>query len=39
VYYSGAAIVTKFDVTANFDGLVEASTAFEGNGVLSTLTA
>jgi len=39
IYYSGSAIVTKFDVTANFDGLVEASTAFEGNGTLSTVTA
>lgn len=37
-YYSGSAIVTKFDVTANFDGLVEASTAFEGNGTLTTTT-
>ena len=39
VYYSGSAIVTKFDVSASFDGLVEGSIAFEGNGVLSTLTA
>ena len=38
VYYSGSAIVTKFDVSASFDGLVEGSIAFEGNGVLSTLT-
>lgn len=37
-YYSGAAIVTKFDVTANFDGLVEASAAFEGNGTLTSTT-
>ncbi len=39
VYYSGAAIVTKFDVNAAFDGIVEGSIAFEGNGALSTLTA
>ena len=38
VYYSGAAIVTKFDVSASFDGIVEGSIAFEGNGPLSTLT-
>ncbi len=39
VYYSGAAIVTKFDISASFDGIVEGSIAFEGNGALSTLTA
>jgi len=39
VYYSGAAIVTKFDISASFDGIVEGSIAFEGNGTLSTLTA
>jgi len=39
VYYSGAAIVTKFDISGSFDGIVEGSTAFEGNGTLSTLTA
>jgi predicted secreted protein len=38
VYYSGAAIVTKFDVTASFDGIVEGSISFEGNGALTTLT-
>jgi predicted secreted protein len=38
VYYSGAAIVTKFDISASFDGIVEGSIAFEGNGALSTLT-
>ena len=37
-YYSGSAIVTQFNPTASYDGLVEASIAFEGNGVLSTLT-
>ena len=39
IYYSGAAIVTKFDISASFDGIVEGSIAFEGNGALSTLTA
>jgi predicted secreted protein len=38
-YYSSAAIVTKFDISASFDGLVEGSIAFEGNGSLSVLTA
>ena len=37
-YYTGSAIVTQFNPTASYDGLVEASIAFEGNGVLSTLT-
>jgi predicted secreted protein len=37
-YYTGAAIVTQFNVSAAFDGLIEGSIAFEGNGVLSTLT-
>ena len=37
-YYSGSAIVTQFNPTASYDGLVEASIVFEGNGVLSTLT-
>jgi len=37
-YYSGSAIVTKFDISASFDGIVEGSIAFEGNGALSTLT-
>ena len=39
VYYSGAAIVTQFNVSASFDGIIEGSIAFEGNGALSTLTA
>ena len=39
VYYSGAAIVTQFIVSAAFDGIIEGSIAFEGNGALSTLTA
>jgi predicted secreted protein len=38
IYYSGSAIVTKFDISASFDGIVEGSIAFEGNGALSTLT-
>jgi predicted secreted protein len=35
VYYTGAAIVTKFDISASFDGLVEGAISFEGNGVLT----
>jgi predicted secreted protein len=38
-YYSGQAIVTQFNVSASFDGIIEGSIAFEGNGTLSTLTA
>jgi predicted secreted protein len=39
IYYQGAAIVTQFNVSASFDGIVEGSIAFDGNGPLSTLTA
>jgi predicted secreted protein len=39
VYYSGAAIVTQFNVSASFDGIIEGQIQFEGNGVLSVLTA
>lgn len=39
VYYSGAAIVTQFNVSASFDGVIEGQISFEGNGQLSTLTA
>ena len=35
VYYTGGAIVTKFDISASFDGLVEGAISFEGNGVLT----
>ena len=38
VYYTGAGIVTKFDISAAFDGMVEGSISIEGNGTLSTLT-
>ena len=37
-YYSGGGIVTKFDISAAFDGMVEGSISIEGNGTLSTLT-
>lgn len=37
-YYSGGGIVTKFDVNAAFDGMVDGSIAIEGNGTLSVLT-
>ena len=39
VYYSGAAIVTQFNVSASFDGIIEGQISFEGNGQLSVLTA
>jgi predicted secreted protein len=38
VYYSGAAIVTGFDVTARHDSMVEANFTAQGTGPLSTLT-
>jgi predicted secreted protein len=38
IYYSGSGIVTKFDISAAFDGMVEGSISIEGNGALSTLT-
>jgi hypothetical protein len=38
-YYSGGGIVTKFDISAAFDGMVEAAISIEGNGALSTVTA
>ena len=37
-YYSGGGIVTKYDVSAAFDGIVEGSISIEGNGTLSVLT-
>jgi predicted secreted protein len=37
-YYQGAGIVTKFDVSGSFDGMVEGSISIEGNGTLSSLT-
>jgi predicted secreted protein len=37
-YYSGGGIVTKYDVSAAFDGMVEGSISIEGNGTLSVLT-
>lgn len=39
VYYSGAAIVTQFNVSASFDGIIEGQISFEGTGALTTLTA
>ena len=35
VYYTGSAIVTKFDLSASFDGIVEGAISFDGNGVLT----
>jgi predicted secreted protein len=37
-YYSGSGIVTKFDISASFDGMVEGSISIEGNGTLASLT-
>ena len=37
-YYSGGGIVTKFDVSAAFDGMVQSSMNIDGNGTLSVLT-
>ena len=37
-YYTGGGIVTKFDISAAFDGMVEGSISIEGNGALSTVT-
>lgn len=37
-YYSGGGIVTKFDVSAAFDGMVDGAIQIEGNGTLSVLT-
>jgi hypothetical protein len=37
-YYSGGGIVTKFDISAAFDGMVEGSISIEGNGTLSSVT-
>jgi hypothetical protein len=38
VYYSGSGIVSKFDLSASFDGMVESAISIEGNGVLNSLT-
>lgn len=38
VYYSGSGIVSKFDISASFDGMVEGSISIEGNGTLASLT-
>lgn len=37
-YYTGGGIVTKFDVTAAFDGMVDGSISIEGNGALTVAT-
>jgi predicted secreted protein len=37
-YYSGGGIVTKFDISAAFDGMVESAISIEGNGALITVT-
>jgi predicted secreted protein len=37
-YYQGAGIVTKFDISGTFDGMVESSVAVESAGPLTVLT-
>lgn len=39
VYYSGACIVTQFNISAAFDGIIEGQISFDGTGALTTLTA
>ncbi len=38
-YYTGSAIITGLTINSSFDGLVEASFTFQGNGALSFSTA
>lgn len=38
IYYGGLGVVTKYDISGTFDGMVEGSITVEGNGVLPTLT-
>jgi hypothetical protein len=38
-YYTGQGIVTKFDISAAFDGMVEGSITVEGASALQSLTA
>ena len=38
-FYEGTAIVTAYNVSASFDGLVEAEMTFTGTGALSLSTA
>lgn len=38
-FYEGDAIVTGYNVSASFDGMVEAETTFTGTGALSLSTA
>lgn len=38
IYYSGAAIVTSFDVTARHDSMIEGSFQATGTGTISRLT-
>lgn len=37
-YYTGSIIVTEKNITASFDGMVEASISFQGTGALSETT-
>ena len=37
-YYSGTALVTGKNITASFDGMVEASISVQGTGAITTAT-
>jgi predicted secreted protein len=37
-YYTGGGIVTKFDILASYDGMIEAAIDVQGNGTLTSLT-
>lgn len=37
-YYTGTVLITEKNVTASFDGMVEASFSFQGTGALSETT-
>lgn len=37
-FYSGSAIVTGYNISASFDGMVEAETTFTGTGALTLST-
>ena len=38
-FYEGTAIVTAYNISASFDGLVEAELTYTGTGALSLSTA
>ena len=38
ILYGGLGVVTRYDISGTFDGMVEGSITVEGNGILSALT-